>query len=195
MLSLRCAFWGLAGLALFSLFCSATAATTDVVTPPTSAAGAQVTAATATAQSPTPIPGATPPASSGLPPQVAPGATPSGLPPGLTQTTVPGGSTTAPPANVVPPPVPQGTPLPEGSEAEKALEKSVVQIFTSYQEPNWSSPWIFDMPRRASGTGFLIDGNRIMTNAHVVAWTTQLVIPSTMTRDPISPRSSTSATT
>ena len=176
MLFFRCAFWSLAGLALVPLFCPARAATTDVVTPPTSAAGAHVTAATATAQSPTPIPSATPPASSGLPPQVAPGTTPSGLPPGLAPNTTPGGTTGAPPANVVPPPVPQGTPLPEGSEAEKALEKSVVQIFTSYQEPNWSSPWIFDMPRRASGTGFLIAGNRIMTNAHVVAWTTQLVI-------------------
>jgi S1-C subfamily serine protease len=67
---------------------------------------------------------------------------------------------------------PQGTPLPEGSEPEK----SVVQIFTSFQEPNWSAPWIFDIPRRASGTGFFIDGNRIMTNAHVVAWTTQLIV-------------------
>ena len=35
---------------------------------------------------------------------------------------------------------------------------------------------MFDIPRRASGTGFLIDGGRIMTNAHVVAWTTQLVV-------------------
>ena len=44
------------------------------------------------------------------------------------------------------------------------------------QEPNWAAPWIFDLPHRASGTGFLIDGNRIMTNAHVVAWTKQLVV-------------------
>jgi S1-C subfamily serine protease len=68
--------------------------------------------------------------------------------------------------------VPLGTPVPEGSETEK----SVVQIFTTYQEPNWASPWLFDLPRRASGTGFLIEGDRIMTNAHVVAWTTQLIV-------------------
>jgi S1-C subfamily serine protease len=67
---------------------------------------------------------------------------------------------------------PQGTPLPEGSEPEK----SVVQIITAYQEPNWAAPWIFDTPHFASGTGFLIDGNRIMTNAHVVAWTKQLLV-------------------
>ena len=69
-------------------------------------------------------------------------------------------------------PVLLGTPLPEGSEPEK----SVVQIFTEFVQPNWAAPWIFDIPRRASGTGFLIDGNRIMTNAHVVAWTTQLIV-------------------
>jgi S1-C subfamily serine protease len=67
---------------------------------------------------------------------------------------------------------PQGTPLPEGSEPEK----SVVQIITAYQEPNWTAPWIFNEPHFASGTGFLIDGNRILTNAHVVAWTKQLLV-------------------
>jgi S1-C subfamily serine protease len=68
--------------------------------------------------------------------------------------------------------VPEGTPLPEGSEPEK----SVVQIVTAFQEPNWSVPWIFDNPHGASGTGFLIDGNHILTNAHVVAWTKQLLV-------------------
>ncbi len=68
--------------------------------------------------------------------------------------------------------LPVGTPVPEGSETEK----SVVQIITAYQEPDWASPWIFSSPHFASGTGFLIDGNRIMTNAHVVAWTKQLLV-------------------
>ncbi len=87
--------------------------------------------------------------------------------------------------------LPQGTPLPAGSEPEK----SVVQIITTYQEPNWAAPWIFDTPHFASGTGFLIDGNRIMTNAHVVAWTKELRVRNTTTRSFISPRSSTWRTT
>jgi S1-C subfamily serine protease len=69
------------------------------------------------------------------------------------------------------PPI-QGTPLPGGSEPER----SVVQIINAFQEPNWSAPWIFDMPHYASGTGFLIEGNRILTNAHVVAWAKQLQV-------------------
>ena len=67
---------------------------------------------------------------------------------------------------------PLGTPLEEGSEPEK----SVVQIFNWFQEPNWSAPWIPDITREDSGSGFLIDGNRIMTNAHVVAWSKELKV-------------------
>ncbi|MCE0496454.1 MAG: trypsin-like peptidase domain-containing protein [Methylacidiphilales bacterium] len=124
-----------------------------------------------------------PPPSSG---GVAGGATHQ-LPPSATPTTpttpiVPGSSINpVPTPSVTPPPaqstgtsqaLPEGTPLPEGSEPEK----SVVQIFNAYQEPNWAAPWMPDMIHLASGTGFLIDGNRIMTNAHVVAWSKQLVV-------------------
>jgi S1-C subfamily serine protease len=104
----------------------------------------------------------------------APSASGSALP----GTAVAPGTTTAPglvsPGTAAQPPAapPQGTPLPEGSEPEK----SVVQIINAYQEPDWASPWIFNEPHGASGTGFLIDGNRIMTNAHVVAWAKELLV-------------------
>ncbi len=94
--------------------------------------------------------------------------------PSLPGTVTAPSATTAPGVTPVPTPTapPQGTPLPEGSEPEK----SVVQIINAFQEPNWAAPWIFDVPHFASGTGFLIDGNRIMTNAHVVAWNKQLLV-------------------
>ncbi len=69
-------------------------------------------------------------------------------------------------------PPPMGEPLPEGS----GPEKSVVQILTVFQEPLWDSPWQFTQANFASGSGFLIDGNRVMTNAHVVAWHTRLLV-------------------
>jgi S1-C subfamily serine protease len=162
----------LIGLTLFKFDFPLRAATTEAVSAPTGSAEAHVTAATTPAQAPSPLPGTAVPAPGGMPSAVTP--PPGTLPPTIPSATTPAGGGAQPGA--VPPPVPQGTPLPEGSETEKALEKSVVQIFTSFQEPNWSAPWIFDLPRRASGTGFLIEGNRIMTNAHVVAWTTQLVV-------------------
>ena len=168
MPSFRRAGFRLICLALFPLSDAVYAANLDAVSPPTASAGAHVTAATTPAQTPGSLPGALPSPAAQAP---APGMLPAAIAPG----TVPPPAALTQPGSV-PPPVPQGTPIPEGSETEKALEKSVVQIFTSFQEPNWAAPWIFDLPRRASGTGFLIDGNRIMTNAHVVAWTTQLVV-------------------
>ena len=144
-------------------------------TPASSAPG--VTALPSGATSPTPTsavtpaaPGTSVPASPGVPPSppTPTPVAPAPIAPLNPAATTPGGAGSASETRSAP----QGTPLPEGSEPEK----SVVQIITAYQEPNWAAPWIFDSPHFASGTGFLIDGNRIMTNAHVVAWTKQLLV-------------------
>lgn len=55
-------------------------------------------------------------------------------------------------------------------------EKSVVQITTFSQQPIWDAPWRNDQVRRGSGTGFVIKGRRIMTNAHVVDWPRQIIV-------------------
>lgn len=55
-------------------------------------------------------------------------------------------------------------------------ERSVVQIITFSQKPNWIEPWRFSGVAKGTGTGFLIAGGRIMTNAHVVSWAKQILI-------------------
>lgn len=55
-------------------------------------------------------------------------------------------------------------------------EHSVIQILTYRQEPDWSAPWRFDAVQRASGSGFVIKGKRIVTNAHVVSWCRQVIV-------------------
>jgi S1-C subfamily serine protease len=55
-------------------------------------------------------------------------------------------------------------------------EKSVIQITTFAQQPVWDAPWRFDAVRRAGGSGFVIKGKRIMTNAHVVSWGRQIIV-------------------
>lgn len=55
-------------------------------------------------------------------------------------------------------------------------EKSVIQITTFSQQPVWDAPWRFDNVRRSSGSGFVIKGKKIMTNAHVVSWAKQILI-------------------
>ncbi len=64
--------------------------------------------------------------------------------------------------------------MPSAQGAEP--EKSVVQITTFSQQPLWDSPWRFDTIRKASGSGFVIRGKRIMTNAHVVSWAKQVQV-------------------
>jgi S1-C subfamily serine protease len=55
-------------------------------------------------------------------------------------------------------------------------ERSVIQIMTFSQQPDWDAPWRFDPVRRSSGSGFFIKGKRIMTNAHVVSWARQILV-------------------
>lgn len=55
-------------------------------------------------------------------------------------------------------------------------EKSVIQITTFSQQPVWDAPWRFDSVRRSSGSGFVIKGKKIMTNAHVVSWARQILV-------------------
>lgn len=55
-------------------------------------------------------------------------------------------------------------------------EKSVIRITTFSQQPAWDAPWRFDPVRKSSGSGFVIRGKRIMTNAHVVSWARQVLV-------------------
>ncbi len=55
-------------------------------------------------------------------------------------------------------------------------ERSVIQIITFAQQPVWDAPWRFDAVRRMGGSGFVVRGKRIMTNAHVVSWGRQVIV-------------------
>jgi S1-C subfamily serine protease len=60
--------------------------------------------------------------------------------------------------------------------ANTAPEKSVIQVYNFSQGAVWDAPWRFEPVRRSSGTGFLIKGKRIVTNAHVVSWAKQIIV-------------------
>lgn len=51
----------------------------------------------------------------------------------------------------------------------EAIQDSVVKIYTTQAEPDYFTPWRLLTPRQSSGSGSVISGNRILTNAHVVA--------------------------
>jgi len=71
----------------------------------------------------------------------------------------------SPPAQaVVPVPVPIAPPKPNGP-----VQKSLVRITATAVEPDYKAPWNSGGIQRGVGAGFVISGNRILTNAHVVS--------------------------
>src|SRR5438552_6071308 len=69
-----------------------------------------------------------------------------------------------PAQNVVAVPVPMSPPQPNGP-----VQKSLVRITATEVAPDYRAPWNAGMVGRGVGAGFVIEGNRIMTNAHVVS--------------------------
>ena len=56
------------------------------------------------------------------------------------------------------------------------MGRSVVQVMVYSQTPIWDAPWRNNSVGGSSGSGFVIKGNRVMTNAHVVGWAKQIVL-------------------
>lgn len=48
------------------------------------------------------------------------------------------------------------------------LRRSVVKLFTVSRKADFYQPWAFGHERQSGGTGCIVEGNRILTNAHVV---------------------------
>lgn len=58
--------------------------------------------------------------------------------------------------------------LTAGSPEEDISKQAIVKIYTTYKSPNYQEPWNSSM-RSATGSGSVIEGGYILTNAHVVA--------------------------
>ena len=86
------------------------------------------------------------------------GTPPSSTPPDASPTT-----SASPPATVVVP-APALPARPNGN-----MQSSVVRISATELEPDYKAPWNAGAIQRGVGAGFVIEGGRIMTNAHVVS--------------------------
>ena len=51
---------------------------------------------------------------------------------------------------------------------------AVIKVFCTHTEPNYSLPWQRKRQSSSTSTGFVIDGNRVLTNAHSVEHHTQV---------------------
>jgi S1-C subfamily serine protease len=55
-------------------------------------------------------------------------------------------------------------------------EETVVKVFAAVRFPNPAQPWAKVPPVQTSGTGVIIEGKRILTNAHLVEYGTELYV-------------------
>jgi S1-C subfamily serine protease len=68
-------------------------------------------------------------------------------------------------------------------EAKDKITESVVKIFTTQRQPDYLRPWNKKSPQEISGTGSIIEGKRILTNAHVVLYASQIFVQADQTTD------------
>jgi S1-C subfamily serine protease len=65
----------------------------------------------------------------------------------------------------------------EADQAQPAaLENSVVKIFSTMRYPDPFKPWTKQAPSEATASGVVIEGKRILTNAHAVLYASQVQI-------------------
>ena len=66
------------------------------------------------------------------------------------------------------------------------IDNSVVKIFSTVRYPDTYQPWTKRSPEDATGSGVVIEGKRILTNAHVVNYASQVQIQANQAGDKIS---------
>lgn len=67
-----------------------------------------------------------------------------------------------------------------------AAETAVVKVFATSRFPDPYRPWTKQNPREGSGSGVIIEGKRILTNAHVVSYASQVQVQANQSGDKIS---------
>jgi len=79
-------------------------------------------------------------------------------------------------------PVATATPTPKSS---RSVEDSVVKIFATKRYPDLIKPWTRQSPSDVTASGVVIEGNRILTNAHVVLYASQIQVQANQSGDKI----------
>ncbi|WP_414663919.1 S1C family serine protease [Horticoccus sp. 23ND18S-11] len=71
-------------------------------------------------------------------------------------------------------------------EKAATVENSVVKVFSTTRFPDPYKPWTKQAPRESTGTGVIIEGKRILTNAHVVLYASQVQVQANQSGDKFS---------
>src|SRR5258706_4056768 len=73
-----------------------------------------------------------------------------------------------------------------GEPVPNVIGNSVVKIFATLRNPDLAKPWSKQAPADISGSGVVIDGHRILTNAHLVMYDSQVQIQANQAGDKLS---------
>ncbi len=74
----------------------------------------------------------------------------------------------------------------KGAEAgSDRIQNSVVKIFSTVRLPDPFRPWTKQAPKDISGSGVIIEGKRILTNAHVVLYANQIQVQANRSGDKV----------
>ena len=87
----------------------------------------------------------------------------------------------APPAAAASAAAPSTTTAP----VSPAVENSVVKIFSTLRRPDPFKPWTKATPQDITGSGVVIEGKRILTNAHVVGYASQVEVQASQDGDKV----------
>ena len=74
-------------------------------------------------------------------------------------------------------------PLPDTATS---IENSVVKVFSTMRYPDPFKPWTKQAPTEATASGVVIEGNRILTNAHAVLYASQVQVQANAAGDKVS---------
>src|SRR5262245_46040548 len=70
-------------------------------------------------------------------------------------------------------------------DKDEDCRKSVVKVHASQRLPDVDRPWTKQAAREAAGSGVVIEGNRILTSAHVVSYANTIFVEPQETGDKI----------
>ena len=84
-------------------------------------------------------------------------------------------------------PAPANPPAVEPAKpAASAVENAVVKIFATLRYPDPFKPWSKQAPQEITGSGVVIEGKRILTNAHVALYASQIQVQANQSGDKLS---------
>jgi S1-C subfamily serine protease len=77
---------------------------------------------------------------------------------------------------------------PASADPDDGTKNGVVKVFATSRRPDLTKPWSKQSPQEVTGSGAVIDGNRILTNAHVVQYASQIQIQANQAGDKLEAR-------